>query len=173
MPNSIEQLTSKVAGKAGAISARARGLTGVFNRLAEQHKEAASLLKRAEVTSDPEKRWDLWNTIRAELLSHEQGELREVYPAFDRHVSLRNIVEEHADDADLLETTIKELDEIDVTSDAWGVALKRLIAAVERHAEEEEREFFPRAQDVLGKNETSALEQRFLAVQESVKKQLR
>jgi hypothetical protein len=173
MPNTIEQLTAKVAGKAGAVSARAKGLTGVFNKLAEQHKEVAALLKRAEVTSDPEKRRDLWRTIRVELMSHEQGELREVYPAFDRHVSLRDIVEEHADDADLLETTIKELDEIDAASEAWPVTLKRLVAAVQRHVEEEEGEFFPRAQDVLGKKETSALEERFVAAQESVKKQLR
>jgi hemerythrin HHE cation binding domain-containing protein len=173
MPNAMESLSAKIAGTAGAAAARAKGLTGVFNKLAEQHKEAAALLKRAETTSDPEKRRDLWTKIRVELMSHEQGELREVYPAFDKHVSLRDIVEEHADDADLLESTIKELDEIDTASEAWPVTLKRLIAAVQRHAEEEEGEFFPRAQDVLGKNETRSLEERFTAVQESVKKQLR
>lgn len=173
MPNAIETLGAKVAGTAGAVAARARGLTGVFNKLAEQHKEVAALLQRAEVASEPEKRQDLWSKIRVELLSHEQGELREVYPAFDKHVSLRDIVEEHSDDADLLESAIKEIDGIDFASDAWPLALKRLITAVQQHVEEEEKEFFPRAQDVLAKNETKGLEQRFLAAQESVKKQLR
>jgi hypothetical protein len=173
MPNATESFSAKLAGTAGAVAARAKGLTGIFNKLAQQHKEAAALLKLAETTSDPEKRRDLWSKIRLELLSHEQGELREVYPAFDKHVSLRMIVDEHANDADLLEATIKELDEIACESEAWPVTLKRLIGAVERHVEEEEGEFFPRAQDVLGKNETRSLEARFLAAQESVKKQLR
>jgi hemerythrin HHE cation binding domain-containing protein len=173
MPNAIESLSAKVAGTAGAAAARAKGLTGVFNKLAEQHKEVAALLQRAEIADEPEKRKDLWSKIRVELLSHEQGELREVYPAFDKHVSLRDIVEEHGDDADLLEATIQEIDGIDFASEAWPVALKRLITAVKQHAEEEEKEFFPRAQDVLGKNETKSLEERFLAAQESVKKQLR
>ncbi|MET0413429.1 MAG: hemerythrin domain-containing protein [Polyangiaceae bacterium] len=148
-------------------------MTGVFNKLAEQHKEVAALLQRCELADEPEKRKDLWSKIRVELLSHEQGELREVYPAFDKHVSLRDIVEEHADDADLLESTIQEIDGIDFASEAWPVALQRLITAVKQHAEEEEKEFFPRAQDVLGKNETKSLEERFLAAQESVKKKLR
>ena len=52
MPNPIEKMAAKGAGKVAAIGARAKGLTGVFNTLAEQHHEAAVLLKRAEGVDD-------------------------------------------------------------------------------------------------------------------------
>ena len=50
------------------------------------------------------------------------------------------IIEDSQDDADLLESAIQEIDGIDFASEAWPVALQRLITAVKQHAEEEEKE---------------------------------
>jgi hypothetical protein len=172
MPNIIEEFAAHTAGKVGALAARVKGLTGVFNKLAEQHKEASALLKRASMSHEPEKRRDLWRKIRVELLSHERAELREVYPAFQSHPELETIAQQHDADADELEATIQELDVTDAASDAWGVTLKRLIDRVVQHAREEEDEFFPRAQEVLGKEQAELLEQRYLASQEAIKEQL-
>lgn len=173
MPNPLEHVASKAAGKAGAVVSRVKGLTGVFNKLAEQHKEVSTLLARIEATTEPEKRRELWSKIRIDLLSHEQGELREVYPTLEKHASLRHIVDRHNDEADELEATILQLDQLDIASDAWGVTLKRLIELVKHHVSEEENVFFPRAQEVLVKGETRDLESRYVASQESVRKQLR
>ena len=81
MPNPIENIAAKAAGKVGAIEAMAKGLNGVFVTLAEQHHEACVLLSRAEGTKDAEKRRELWTEIKKQLVSHERAELAEVYPA--------------------------------------------------------------------------------------------
>ena len=83
-----------------------------------------------------------------------------------------NIARQHDEEADELEATIRELDATDTAADAWGATLKRLIELVQHHVRQEEDEFFPRAQDVLGKEQAQLLEQRYLASQQAIKEQL-
>jgi hemerythrin superfamily protein len=162
MPNPIEKVAAKGAAKVAAVGARAKGLTGVFNKLAEQHKEAAVLLKRAEGTDDPAKRADLWTTIRRELLSHERAELATVYPALKQEPATRDIPQHHNEEVPELEAAIREVDLAGFDSPNWKPLIGRLRALVVEHAEEEENEFFPRAEEALGKEATAELEGRFL-----------
>ena len=166
MPNPLENIASKAAGKAAAIGARAKGLTGVFATLAEQHQEASILLKRAAGVDDVSKRRDLWTTIRRELLSHERGELSVVYPTLEKHPATRDIAQRHSQDAQTLESTISEIDAAGCASPEWPSLIQRLISRVEHHVEEEEHEFFPRAQEALGKDAASELEGPFMAARE-------
>ena len=77
MSNPFQDLVAKVTGKAAGVEARAKGLKGVFRKLAEQHHEVGSLLASAQKADDPA---GLWQRIRTELVSHEQAELVEIYP---------------------------------------------------------------------------------------------
>ncbi|HTV20056.1 MAG TPA: hemerythrin domain-containing protein [Polyangiaceae bacterium] len=166
MPNPLENVASKAAGKAAALSARAKGLSGVFATLAEQHREAGVLLKRAAGVDDVEKRRDLWSTLRRELLSHERGELNVVYPTLEQHPATRDIAQRHAADAHTLETTINEIDAAGCASPQWKPLLERLVTLVQHHVDEEEHEFFPRAQEAIGKDAASDLEAPFMAARE-------
>jgi hypothetical protein len=166
MPNPVENIAAKGAAKAAAIGARAKGLTGVFNKLAEQHKEAAMLLKRASSTDDIAKREDLWMTLRRELLSHERGEASIVYPALARHPATRNIAQQHDDEVPTLEAMIAEIDVAGCESPDWKSLITRLMMLIEHHAQEEENEFFPRAIEALGKDAAADLEHPFLAAKE-------
>jgi hypothetical protein len=150
MNNPLENVKAKVAGIAGAVGARAKGLKGVFLKLAEQHHELGSLLATAEGTKDFTKRAELWSKIRRELVSHEQAELLQVYPILDDYEVTRDIVRRHTEEATELETAVRELDGIGFQADEWHPALVRLIALVKAHVELEEEEFFPRAQDAIG-----------------------
>jgi len=95
MPNRMEEMASKAMGKAKEGKAAASGLTGVFRTLAKQHGEVSALLKRAKSSDDPEKRAELWQEIRVELLSHERGEMREVYPVLRKYPEIRPLAEHH------------------------------------------------------------------------------
>jgi hypothetical protein len=165
MPNPLEHLAAKAAGKAAGVGARARGLTGVFYRLAEQHQEAAMLLARAEAATEPAKRKDIWRTLRKELLAHEKGELLVVYPALDESAG-NDIVHRHNEEARLLEATIKEVDAAGYDAPQWPDLLQRLTTLVKQHVDEEENEFFPRALEILGKDKADELEARFMAARE-------
>jgi hypothetical protein len=172
MPNPLETISAKSAGAAAAVSARAKGLTGVFNKLAQQHKEAATLLKRAERTHDPAKRQDLWNTVRRELLSHERAESNILYTELAMHAATQDIAERHSDEAQTLEATIAEIDVVGYDSPHWTPLVQRLITLVEHHVDEEENEFFPRAQDAIGKDAAHALEGPLVAAKERLMEEL-
>jgi len=172
MPNPVEEAAAKGAGMAAAVAARAKGLTGVFNKLAEQHKEAAVLLKRAASTDDAEKREDLWRTIRRELLSHEKAELNTVYPAFNQDAALSDIPRRHNEQVPELEAAIAAIDNAGYSARNWTSLIEQLSALVQHHAEEEETKFFPRAEEALGKKVTADLEQPFMQDKERVAKSM-
>jgi hemerythrin superfamily protein len=168
MPNILEQTAAKAAGKVGAIKAAMSGLDGVFRQLAEEHKEVATLLSAAVLISDPEKRVAAWSKIRRDLAAHEHGELEVVYPEFEMHASLMDIVREHEDEVDHLEALISNVDSAPIASVQWETSLKQLQSAVLRHASREEREFFPRAQGVIGERRVEELEDQYLASKEAM-----
>jgi hypothetical protein len=172
MPNPIENAVAKVAGMTGAVEARFRGLKGVFMKLAEQHHQVSAMLTRAESATDHTKRHDLWQEIRRELMSHEQGELMEVYPVLEGYDATRQIAREHADRAGELEGLIRQVDAIGYQSDAWLPALQRLIAKVKEHVETEEKDYFPRAQEAMGDEVAKQIEQPFLRTKEMAAQRL-
>jgi hypothetical protein len=172
MANVFETTAAKVAGKTAAVEARIKGLKGVFTKLAEQHHTVGVLLTQAAGTTDPVKRRELWSEIRVELMSHEQAELLEIYPLLETYSTTSDITPRHGDQASELEGLIREVDLIATESDAWRAALARLNAKVKEHVEQEEKDFFPRAQAALGDEATKQLEPTFLRAQEMAKSRL-
>jgi len=172
MSNPIEKIVAKVAGKTAGLEARFHGLHGVFATLAEQHHEACSLLQGAESTNDYTKRSELWRQTRRALLSHEQAELLEIYPVLEGYEATRELARRHATHANELHQLIVHVDALGVQADAWRASLQRLLAKVKEHAAEEEGEFFPRAQDVLGEYRVRKLEARYLRAQEIARARL-
>jgi hemerythrin superfamily protein len=166
MPNPVENMAAKPAGKAAGSRTRVRGLTGVFNLLAQQHTEAATLLKRAKQASEPEQRRELWLAVRREIICHERAELTTVYPALHENDDLAGIETAHANDAEQLEAAMSRVDAAGFETSRWPDLLEDLIQLVERHAEQEEKEFFPRIQEAIGKDAADALEAPFRAARE-------
>jgi hypothetical protein len=172
MPNPVENFAAKTAGKAAGLRARAQGLVGVFNVLAQQHEQAASLLSRARHANDPAKRRDLWSQVRCDLICHERAELSTLYPVMEENPKSADIARDHADSARDLEAAIAGIDALGYDSDSWESALMGLIQLVQRHVEQEEKQFFPRAQEIIGKDAAHALERPLLAAQEQCRSQM-
>lgn len=162
----IEETLAKGVGVARAAQAHLTGLHGVFITLAEQHAEVALLLKRAAVAEGP-KQQDLWHKIRAELLSHEKAELDEIYPVLHQHSRLQEAVHRHELDAPRLESAIAQVDACAFGTHDWSEALHVLQHLVEKHAEQEEQEYFPLALEVIDKPLAKALDGRFSAAKEA------
>jgi hypothetical protein len=140
-------------------------LIGVFHTLARQHADVVLLIER--VRDEPERRNQLWKEIRRALLSHEHGELREIYPVLRHDERTAMIAENHDHEAREMERMIEQLDG-DMRDDEWHVCFGKLAAAVQTHAEEEERWIFPKAQKVLGAERARALEAAFVATQQEI-----
>jgi hemerythrin superfamily protein len=152
-------MMSKGAGMMKGVKARLDGLVGVFKTLAEQHGEVSAMLRRLQ--GKPEKKTELWPDIRRELLSHERAEMREVYPVLRQRVETRALAEHHDQEAAEMERLIERIDM--APADAWRALYDQLVDAVLHHANEEEAEIFPKAQQAIGEQAAKDLDARFLA----------
>jgi hemerythrin superfamily protein len=162
MPNRMDSMLSKGAGKVKGVKARLDGLVGVFRTLAEQHAEVKVLLER--LRDKPEKKAELWPEIRRNLLSHERGELRELYPVLRQYAQTRALAEHHDQEAADMELLIEKLDMVNTMD--WQTLYMQLVDSVIHHAEEEEKEIFPKALDAIGHEAAKEIDARFLVAQE-------
>jgi hypothetical protein len=167
MPNALERAASEVMGAAKDVQAGFKGLTGVFMHLMEEHGKVGALIRRVALSEDLEVRSKLYPTIRTELLGHEKGELKAVYPALARFPETASIAAAHAHHASELEAEILELDALSFNSASWAPAFERLAKMVDEHVKIEEREYFPLAQKVMGEDRAQELLAEFEAAKKS------
>jgi hypothetical protein len=163
MPNAIESTGAKVMGAVKDVKATFKGLTGVFKHLMEEHGKVGALLSRVKSSSDVSLRAELYPTIRKELKAHEKGELTAVYPVLANFVETSSIATEHQREADDLDAAIAAVDALSFDDAKWASTFEELAALVEAHVEQEETDFFPKAQKVIGDDEAEALLPRFEA----------
>ena len=167
MPNALERAASEVMGAAKDVKAGFKGLTGVFMHLMEEHGKVGALITRVGLTQDIEVRAKLYPTIRTELLDHEKGELKAVYPTLAEFPETAAIAAAHAHHASELEAAIAELDALSFNSASWVPAFERLAKLVDEHVTIEENEYFPLAQKMLGEERSKQLQSAFEAAKKS------
>jgi|GEM_PF-482265 len=172
MPNTIDQLGVKAAGTVKAVKAGFNGLRGVFLHLAEEHGEVGALIKLVSKSKDAQVRREHYTKIRVELLAHELAELAEVYPPLSQQDSTRELVLLHRQEGALLESAIGAIDALDPATDAWRLAFERLAALVRQHVEEEEQDFFPKAQAAIGEDAAEGMLTRYEAAKRSAQRQI-
>lgn len=163
MSSRIDSIMAKGVGKVKGVKARLDKLVGVFKTLAEEHGAVSALMKRLQ--ERPEKKPELWPEIRRELLSHERGEMRAVYPVLREHPQMRALTEQHAQQAGEMENLIDEIDAAEAAD--WRKLYAQLVDAVVRHVKLEEKDIFPKAQKTIGEKTAKELEAKFLAVKKS------
>ena len=161
MPHRTEHAASTAMGAIKTAKAAILGLTGVFRHLAREHGEVSALLMRVKLSSDVAVRRDLFPKIKNELLSHEKGELREVYAVLKQYSQLQDIVEEHDSEANELEQLIDKLSVTPYDGKDWKNEFDRLVEKVNRHVKKEENDYFPAAMRVIGKEESERMLPRY------------
>jgi hemerythrin-like domain-containing protein len=137
--------------------------------LVEDHRKVKKLLgELAETTNRAEKtRAELLAHIASELKAHTTIEEEIFYPAFkeageksDDAKMYFEALEEHRAAGDLV---LPDLLKTEVTSDQFGGRAKVLKELIEHHADEEEKEMFPRARKLLDASALAELGQRMQA----------
>jgi len=137
--------------------------------LTDDHKKVRALLAElAETTNRAEKtRTELLARIAKEIEVHTTIEEEIFYPAFkeageksDDSKMYFEALEEHRAAGDLV---LPDLLKTSVTSDQFGGRAKVLKELIDHHAGEEEKEMFPRARTLLGKEALVELGERLAA----------
>lgn len=137
--------------------------------LKNDHKEMRALLGELESTTTRaiKKRQSLLAKIETNLKAHTSIEEEIFYPAFkqageksDDDKMYFEALEEHRAAGDLV---LPDLIGTDPSTDNFSGRAKVLKELVEHHADEEEKEMFPRARKLLDKAELTALGERMEA----------
>ncbi|WP_028886332.1 hemerythrin domain-containing protein [Teredinibacter turnerae] len=130
----------------------------IFQALREDHKKQRQLANALVRTSgDTKERHELFGRLSAELKSHAIAEERHFYvpliEADETQEMARHGVAEHHEMDELME----KLESIDPSSPAWLATAKELRELIHHHLDDEEKDFFPQAGDVLNPQEKTSL----------------
>jgi hemerythrin superfamily protein len=118
--------------------------TDVVDELTTDHREASALLDQILITSDPEVRRDMADTVITELVRHAVAEEMYVYPAIqDTFPNGSEVVEHDIEEHKELERTMKELEQCAADDPRFPALVTELRDQLHHHATDEENEQFP------------------------------
>ena len=118
--------------------------------LKQDHQNVKQLFREAEAAEDPKRRKELFDHIETELEVHTQIEETVFYPAMEQHEELKDLVAEARDEHEEVKELLEDMESMSPDDEEFESSLQELIENVEHHAEEEEQEMFPKAQQIVG-----------------------
>ncbi|NJK88500.1 MAG: hemerythrin domain-containing protein [Myxococcales bacterium] len=139
------------------------GHTGIFQTLSMEHEQVSQLFEDVENTSgeDKELREELFEKIKVELLAHAKAEDAVFYPALAQHEKTKEIVGHALEEHEEVKQLLQELDGMSLGTQGFMQKLRKLKESVEHHVQEEEQKLFPKAQELLSKKESQALDEEY------------
>lgn len=141
--------------------------------LKEDHTKVRGLLDQLEKTTEKSasRRETLLSQIEKELKVHTTIEEEIFYPAYRDAVKKKDDVQlfyEAHEEHHVVDLVLPEIKETDRTSEQFGAKAKVLKELVEHHADEEEKEMFPKARKVMSRAELVDLGERLTARKEQL-----
>ena len=136
----------------------------IYSAIKSDHDKHRELLTRlSETSGDSEERRSAWAEFYEDVKSHAAAEEETFYSKLISKTwgqdAARHSVHEHQQLDDLME----ELNEMDMSSPGWLQKFKTLQHDYEHHIEEEEKEVFTRAREVIDDSEIEGYGERFAA----------
>ena len=141
--------------------------------LKDDHRQVRTLLGQLEETTDKAvgKREKLLATIEQELKTHTRIEEEIFYPAFrdaSRKKDDTKLYFEALEEHHVVDMVLPEIKGTGAESEEFAAKAKVLKDLVEHHAEEEEKEMFPRARKLLTQDELRRLGGEMTQLKESM-----
>jgi hemerythrin-like domain-containing protein len=126
--------------------------------LKADHETVRGLLDKLEKSTEraPDRRRKLLADIEGEILVHTTIEEEIFYPAYRDAVSKkedRKLYQEAKEEHHVVDLVMPELKDTDPGSEVFGAKAKVLKELIEHHADEEEKQMFPRARKVMERSE--------------------
>lgn len=130
--------------------------------LKDDHKKVKALLSKLESTTErgAKTREKLLHEIETEVKVHTQIEEEIFYPAYHEAAKKKDDVKlffEAVEEHHVVDLVLPEILDTDPASEAFGAKAKVLEELIEHHADEEEKEMFPKARKLLGNGELKEL----------------
>jgi hemerythrin-like domain-containing protein len=141
--------------------------------LKEDHKKVKGLLAQLEKTTErgADRRLKLLGQIETEVKIHTTIEEEIFYPAYRDAVKKKDdkeLYQEALEEHHVVDLVLPELKDSDPAGEIFGAKAKVLKELIEHHAEEEEKEMFPKARRALGAAELRDLGSRMASRKRSL-----
>ncbi|MCB1583417.1 MAG: hemerythrin domain-containing protein [Marinicella sp.] len=135
----------------------------IFQSIEQDHHIQRQLVNQlVETSGDSEERSSVFNQLKKELEAHAVAEERYFYVPLiqldktQQHA--RHGIAEHHE----IDELIEQLENTDMSSPSWLKHAKDLAHKVKHHLEEEERDYFPAAKEMLSDDKTTVLADEYL-----------
>lgn len=131
----------------------------VLSFLKREHDHVSKLLEKVAETSDgaAKTREKLFDQIKTELTIHAQIEEKHLYPRLKKEHELKDL-EKHAErEHAKVKTMLAEIAQLPVDGAEFVKKIEALTRSVEDHVQEEEEEMLPKAEKLLGKEESDRI----------------
>jgi hemerythrin superfamily protein len=163
----------KAMGKVKGVKQALTGGAGIFERLATQHGEVGTMIRRVGVsTKDSDARRELVPRIRKELLAHARAEDSVVYPVFMKIPGMADDMAHAKEEHDEIEDKLDECLAVGIDDDTFFAKWHAFALEVEKHVIEEEQKIFPKAKRAMTAEQSEELETKFMQAREKEMKKL-
>jgi hemerythrin superfamily protein len=138
-----------------------RTAVDVIDELTTDHREALDLLHRITMSTDPDERRDLADTVISEVVRHAVSEEMYVYPAMREHLlNGEQIVEHDIQEHNQLEEVMKQLEAVQPSDPRFNALIQDMTGKLQQHARDEETEQFPQLRQRLPHEELVKLREK-------------
>ncbi|MGZ7095894.1 MAG: hemerythrin domain-containing protein [Methanobacterium sp.] len=130
-------------------------MASIINLLKKEHEKVKNLLNETIETRDTSK----YPQIQKELRIHMEGEENLLYPKTRDKIT--DLTLEAYEEHDLVKKELKDIDNLNINDEHWIPKMKVVKDLVEHHVEEEEEEYFPKSEELLGSDQLNQLGQKY------------
>lgn len=130
-------------------------MANIIDLLKEDHKNVKNLLNDTIKNRDNSK----YPMIQKELRIHMEGEENLLYPKTRSQAT--DLTLEAYEEHDLVKKELKDIDNLNINDKRWMPKMKVVKDLIEHHVEEEEEEYFPESEKILGKDNLEKLGQKY------------
>ena len=130
-------------------------MTNIIDLLKKDHKKVKNLLNETIKNRDTSK----YPQIQKELRIHMEGEENLLYPKTRNQAT--DLTLEAYEEHDLVKKELREIDNLNINDEHWMPKMKVVKDLIEHHVEEEEEEYFPKSEEILGMDQLDQLGQKY------------
>ncbi|MGZ6544162.1 MAG: hemerythrin domain-containing protein [Actinomycetota bacterium] len=123
--------------------------------LKEDHEKVKRMLEELDATTEraEKTRTETFQRLKHDLTIHETIEEEFLYPALEEFAKTKDITLEAFEEHHVVDQIVAELEDTAVSDETWGAKLTVMKENLEHHIEEEEGDMFPRARQVMDRDE--------------------
>lgn len=128
-----------------------------FTLLKQDHDEVEKMIKQCQQQGANKGAIDTFRKIARSLAVHSKLEETLFYPRFENEEELKSLLSDAYKEHDQVDKILAQMASMSPDDEQWEQKLTELKQCIEHHVKDEEKELFPKAKQVLGKDEAQEL----------------